>query len=102
MRIVIPFGAAWREVVGTYAKFLVEDPTRIRRAQLLFKGATDFDPDGNGRGFFYKDPTTKQYSFNFPLSGELAKLATGINAPLQGTVKRVSVGLDWHPAPAQG
>ena len=98
MRIVIPFGAAWREVVGTYAKFLVEDPTRIRRAQLLFKGATDFDPDGNGRGFFYKDPTTNQYSFNFPLSGELAKLATGVNAPLQGTVKRVSVGLDWHPA----
>jgi hypothetical protein len=98
MRIVIPFGAAWREVLGTYAKFLVEDPTRIRRAQLMFKGATDFDPDGNGRGFFYKDPTTKQYSFNFPLSGELAKLATGVNAPLQGTVKRVSIGLDWHPA----
>ena len=98
MRIVIPFGAAWREIVGTYAKFLVEDPTRIRRAQLLFKGATDFDPDGNGRGFFYKDPTTNEYSFNFPLSGELAKLATGIEAPLQGTVKRVSVGLDWHPA----
>jgi hypothetical protein len=98
MRIVIPFGAAWREVLGTYGKFLVEDPTRIRRAQLMFKGATDFDPDGNGRGFFYKDPTTNQYSFNFPLSGELAKLATGVNAPLQGTVKRVSVGLDWHPA----
>lgn len=98
MRIVIPFGAAWREVVGTYGKFLIEDPTRIRRAQLLFKGATDYDPDGNGRGFFYKDPTTNQYSFNFPLSGELAKLTTGINAPLQGTVKRVSVGLDWHPA----
>lgn len=98
LRIVVPFGAAWREVLGTYGKFLVEDPTRIRRAQLMFKGATDFDPDGNGRGFFYKDPTTNQYSFNFPLSGELAKLATGVNAPLQGTVKRVSVGLDWHPA----
>ena len=98
MRIVVPFGAAWREVLGTYGKFLVEDPTRVRRAQLLFKGATDFDPDGNGRGFFYKDPTTNQYSFNFPLSGELAKLATGVNAPLQGTVKRVSIGLDWHPA----
>jgi hypothetical protein len=56
MRIVIPFGAAWREIVGTYAKFLVEDPTRIRRAQLLFKGATDFDPDGNGRGFFLQGP----------------------------------------------
>lgn len=98
MRIVVPFGAAWREVLGTYAKFLVEDPTRVRRAQLLFKGATDFDPDGNGKGFFYKDPTTNQYSFNFPFSGELAKLVTGVNAPLQGTVKRVSVGLDWHPA----
>ena len=98
MRIVVPFGAAWREVLGTYGKFLIEDPTRVRRAQLLFKGATDFDPDGNGRGFFYKDPTTNQYSFNFPLSGELAKLATGVNAPLQGTVKRVSIGLDWHPA----
>lgn len=98
LRIVVPFGAAWREVLGTYTKFLVEDPTRVRRAQLLFKGATDFDPDGNGRGFFYKDPTTNQYSFNFPFSGLSSKLLTGVNAPLQGTVKRVSIGLDWHPA----
>jgi len=98
LRIVMPFGAAWSEVIGTYAKFAIEDPTRIRRAQLMFKGATDFDPDGNGRGFFYKDPTTNEYTFNFPLSGELSKLATGIDAPLQGTVKRVSIGLDWHPA----
>ena len=98
LRVVVPFGAAWREVGGTYLKALAEDPTRVRRAQLLFKGATDFDPDGNGRGFFYKDPTTNEYSFNFPLSGELSKLVTGIKSPLQGTVKRVSIGLDWHPA----
>lgn len=98
LRVVIPFGAAWREVLGTYAKAGIEDPSRIRRAQLIFDGARKFDPDGDGEGFFYKDPTTGDYSFNFPLSGWLTELLTGQDAPLQAPVKRISIGLGVIPS----
>lgn len=98
MRIIVPFGVAYREVMGTYIKLMAQDPTRIRRGQLLYYGAENFDPDADGQGFFYKDPTSGEMSFNFPLSGELTKLLTGVNAPLQAPVKRVSIGLQVIPS----
>jgi len=97
-RIIIPFGAAWREILGTYGKFLYEDPTKIRRAQLVYNGAVNYDPDNDGQGFFYKDPITGQNTFNIPFSGDLAKLLTGVNAPLQAPVKGLSMGLQVIPA----
>lgn len=97
-RIIVPFGAAWREILGTYAKFLYEDPTKIRRAQLVYNGAVNYDPDNDGQGFFYKDPITGQNTFNIPFSGDLAKLITGVNAPLQAPVKGLSMGLQVIPA----
>jgi hypothetical protein len=97
MRILIPFGVAHREVLATYMKFVIQDPTRIRRAQLAYKGFENFDPDADGQGFFYKDPTTGESTFNFPLSGELAKLLTGVEAPLAAPVKRLSLGLQVVP-----
>lgn len=98
MRVIVPFGSAWREVLGTYIKFMVEDPTRIRKAQQIFVGATKFDPDANGEGFFYKDPTTGEYSFNFPLSSSITKLLTGVEAPMQAPVKRLSIGYSVIPS----
>lgn len=98
LRVVIPFGSAWREVLGTYASALLEDPSRIRRAQLIFDGGRKFDPDGDGQGFFYKDPVSGEYSFNFPLSGEISKLLTGIEAPMQAPVQRLSIGLGLYPS----
>lgn len=98
LRIVVPFGPAWREVLGNYMQALIEDPSRVRRAQLIFDGARKFDPDGNGQGFFYKDPTTGQYMFNFPFSGEVNQLVTGMNAPLQAPVKQMSIGLGVIPS----
>jgi hypothetical protein len=98
LRVVVPFASAWKEVLGTYANFLIEDPSRIRRAQVAFTGATNFDPDNDGEGFFYKDPTTGQYSFNFPGSGWIAEHMTGINVPLQAPVKRISIGLGIIPS----
>ena len=104
LRVILPFGSAWKEVMGTYAKAVLQDPTRIRRAQLVFDGARKFDPDGDGQGFFYRDATSGEYSFNFPLSGSLAKLVTsagggpGLETPLQARVKGVSIGLGVIPA----
>ena len=98
LRIVVPFGSAWKEVLGTYAKSIVEDPTRIRKAQVIFDGARKFDPDNNGEGFFYKDATTGEYSFNFPMSGQISQLLTGVEAPMQAPVKRISIGLGVVPS----
>lgn len=98
MRVIVPFGSAWKEVLGTYLNALWEDPTRLRKVQQVFNGATKFDPDANGEGFFYKDPTTGEYSFNFPLSGSISKLLTGVEAPMQAPVKRLSVGLAMYPS----
>jgi hypothetical protein len=98
LRIIVPFGPAWREVLKRYGSFLIEDPTRIRRAQLVYNGATNFDPDADGQGFFYKDPITGQNTFNIPLSGDIAKFITGVNAPLQAPVKGLSMGLQVIPS----
>ena len=98
LRIIVPFGSAWREVLKRYGSFLAEDPTRIRRAQLIYNGAVNFDPDNDGQGFFYKDPITGQNTFNIPFSGDMAKLITGVNAPLQAPVKGLSMGLQVIPS----
>lgn len=98
MRIIVPFGSAWKEVLGTYAQNIIEDPTRLRKAQLIFDGARKFDPDGDGQGFFYRDPTTGEYSFNFPFSGDISQLLTGQDVPLQAPVKRLSIGLGVVPS----
>jgi hypothetical protein len=98
LRIVMPFGVAYREVLQTYVGYLVENPARIRRAQQVYTGMQNFDPDQDGRGFFYKDPVTGENMFTFPFSGKLSKLITGQEAPLVGRVKGLSMGFQVLPA----
>lgn len=102
MRIVVPFGAAWKEVLGTYTKAIIEDPTRLRKAQLIVSGGERSDMGifggTEGEGFFYKDATTGEYSFNFPLSGSIGKLLTGQEVALQAPLKRMSIGLGVVPS----
>ena len=98
LRIVVPFGVAYREVMSTWVGHLLENPTRIRRAQLIYNGATNFDPDNDGQGFFYPDPVSNEKMFNFPFSGSLTKLLTGTEAQLQAPVKRLSLGLQVIPS----
>lgn len=75
----------------------VPNPYTARKLQLMIEGGRDADPDGDGRGFFFRDPTNGQWSFQFPLTGELTKLATGISAPITAPVKGVVLGLDVRP-----
>ena len=98
LRIVIPFGSAWKEVIGTYATALIDDPTRVRKAQQIFTGMKNADPDGDGRGFFYKDPQTGENMFTFPLSGEINRFISGVPATFQAPVKRLSLGFNVIPA----
>lgn len=97
-RVIAPFGAAWASIIGDYAGLLIEDPTRVRRAQRAYVGMSDADPAETGQGFFHKDPITGVNMFVFPLSGSLAELVTGVNAPLAAPVQRLSVGYTFIPS----
>lgn len=107
MRIISPFAQQWAEFAGRLGrtaftpvsggKFYLPDVNVLRKGQLAVHGATTADPDNNGRGFVYKDPTSGQWSFTFPLSGQLTKLLTGVESPINAPVKGIAMGLDYRP-----
>ena len=99
LKIIAPFITAWREILSTYAHFAVTDNIRTVRAfQRVYTGLEEADPDQDGRGFFYRDPQTNDVMFTFPMSGYLAKALTGIYAPLEAPVSRLSQGISILPA----
>ena len=99
LRIIMPFAPAWKEVLGTYAGFFKANPIgSARQFQRIYTGIGNADPDNDGRGFFYKDPTTGKLMFTFPGSGTLAKALTGLDATLEAPVSRLSQGIQAFPA----
>jgi hypothetical protein len=102
LRIIMPFASAWKEVLGTYLGLMTESPIAFydhaRSAQRIYTGATNADPDNDGRGFFYRDPITNQQMFAFPGSGTVAKVFTGLDVSLTAPVKRLSQGMNAYPA----
>jgi hypothetical protein len=99
LRIIMPFAPAWREVIGTYAGFLKKNPVGTARSfQRIYTGISNADPDNDGRGFFYHDPTTNELMFTFPGSGTLSKVLTGLDATLEAPVSRLSQGIQAFPA----
>ena len=72
MRIIAPFGSAWAEVTKNWAKTLSTDPEAFKRSTKAVQSLTTADPDNDSRGFFYKDPTSGEYVFNYPLSENFA------------------------------
>ena len=110
-RIVSPFGYAWREVLSKWGRLLLEDPSRVTRAQKIFRGVEDFDPDGDGRGFIWKDPQTGERMFTFLGSGPIVTALTTLSgaagygtaipmgdASLSAPIKRMSAGLTVWPS----
>ena len=98
MRVLMPFGAAWREVISKYIKQVAADPTNIRKVERTFTGLTNVDLEQDGTGFFYKDPQSGQYMFNYPGSDKASRLFTGLTAPIAAPVKGLSLGLSYMPA----
>lgn len=101
LRIVVPFGNAWNEVIANYLKLAAYDGVHaLRSFQRVYTGAVNADPDRDGRGFFYKDPQTGNTMFMFPGSAQLSKILTGggYETPLTAPVKRLSQGLNVYPS----
>ena len=71
MRIVVPFGPAWGEAMRFYGKEIITKPNRAKNLAVSVQGIRDADPDGDGKGFFFTDPTTGEMMFNYPLSSDM-------------------------------
>jgi hypothetical protein len=98
LRVMAPFAAAWREVLTKYVTQFADDPANYRRVQRAFVGMTNMDLEGDGTGFFYKDPQSGQFVFNYPLSDKASQLFTGLTAPLAAPVKGLSMGFQFNPS----
>lgn len=97
-KLIAPFGGAWANVAGRYAREIIEDPSRLRRTQLVYTGLENADPDNDGRGFIWKDPTTGQMKFTFPLYGRVTRAITGIpGIEWAAPVSRLSAGFQAIP-----
>jgi len=76
LRIVAPFGSAWAEVMNSWRKILLSNPDALRKVGVSVQGVRDSDIDNDGKGFFYKDPQTGEYVFNYPYSEKLGALTS--------------------------
>lgn len=77
MRIISPFGSAWAEVMQAWYKQVLVNPNRLKNFGVTFRGIRDMDPEGDGKGFIYKDPVTGEMMYNYPFVSAMAPLLTG-------------------------
>ena len=68
LRIAVPFGPAWTEMTRYYYKQVLLKPNRLKNMGVSAQGFRDMDPDGDGKGFIYRDPTSGEMVFNYPFS----------------------------------
>ncbi|NBQ48458.1 MAG: hypothetical protein EBU33_08415, partial [Sphingobacteriia bacterium] len=86
-------GSAWAEVTKNWAKTLTTNPEALKKSLRSVQGLKQADPDGDGRGFFYKDPISGEYVFNYPMSEHFAPWMTGVAGGALGFVAAGPVGI---------
>ena len=111
-RVLLPFGQAQVEFFRRLARIYTVETggiplpnlSALRKTQLIVESGREADPDGDGRGFFFEDPQTGEWSFSYPFSEKMTHLATsaigggpGVKATLQARVKGALMGLDVRP-----
>jgi len=92
LRIAVPFGSAWAEVMNTWGKIAVSNPQAVRRVGVSVQGLQNADPDGDGKGFFWRDPVSGDWVFNYPFSDKIGGLAAGLT-PIGAAIGGVAGGL---------
>jgi hypothetical protein len=66
MRLIFPFGEAWKEIGLTWSRLMASSPHNLRRGQIYLDGA-------RANGFLYVDPITGEESYTSPGPGLLTK-----------------------------
>ncbi len=98
MRLVFPFGEAWKEVLTTWARLGRDYPQIFPRFYQMWTGAkeSEFDPTtglptGEGIGFIHWDSQTEQEVFTYPGSKFFSQALTGIPIPMTGSVQGLNM-----------
>lgn len=89
LKIVFPFGEAWKEALQTYAKAFSRSPHQMYRLGQTVDGA-------EGSGFFYTDENG-QTVFNYPLSAQVSQWMTGTFTPFKGQVSGLNLAGNGLP-----
>ena len=78
LRIAIPFGESWWEILTSWGERIAERPTIPRRVFQTYQGAGAAQGGGSASSsFFSTDPATGELVFNYDPAGMLTTLATG-------------------------
>lgn len=102
-RVVVPFAGAFVEfyksigkiyTVPTASGMRLPNVAALRKTQLVVESGREADPDNDGRGYFYVDPNTNEWSFLYPFSGLTSKIFTGIDAPMSAPIGGALQGVD--------
>lgn len=83
LRVLAPFATAFRETLTKYSRYMIEDPSRIRKTQLVFNAVNynSQNPDDLFHGWFQKDAVTGKHVFNLPVGGWVGPL---LQFPIKG------------------
>jgi hypothetical protein len=85
-RIITPFGSAWAEVMKSWTKILATNPENLAKVEKSVMALQEGDPDGDGKGFFWKDPQSGEYMFNYPFSKQLGPFIAGYGGAVVGGI----------------
>jgi len=111
-RFLVPFGQAQVEFFRRISRIYTVETggvplpnlSALRKTQLIVENGREADPDNNGRGFFFTDAQTGEWSFTYPFTDKLTHLATGgigggpgVKSMFQAPVKGALMGLDVRP-----
>ena len=92
LRVVAPFGSAWAEVMSKWTQIAFSNPESLKRIGFSVQGLRDADPDNDGKGFFWKDPQSGEYVFNFPFDDRFGGLVAALT-PIGAAAGAVAFGL---------
>lgn len=86
LRAVFVFGDALKNTATTWTRLLAENPLApVKFQQRYYEGAQDLDPNGDGKGFFYRDDQFGQERFALPFTDFITPGASdGFSAPVEG------------------
>ena len=77
-RIISPFGRAWAETLKRWYAYGTSSLKRMKNVSMSVRGFRDADPEADGTGFIYTDPTTGEPMFNYPITDISVPLITAV------------------------
>lgn len=108
LQLLFPFGEAWKELLGSWARIVVDRPQTLRKAQMVVSSLRGHNPFADipgavpdayaDKGFFFKDPNNGgQETFVYPWSGAINDALIGVNVPFTGNAQSLSIGFNLIP-----